>query len=83
MESLTEPESEIQARIIKRLTADGWMVVKIGLTNLPGFPDLMALRNGAVRFIEVKRPRQKPRPLQEYRMSQLRHHGFDVEVLTS
>ncbi len=75
-------ESKIQSRIIERLKKEGWMVVKIGLTNLPGFPDLMALRNGEVRFIEVKRPGCVPRELQQYRINQLKDNGFNVEVLT-
>lgn len=74
-------ESLIQSRIIKRLEKDGWMVIKLGLTNMPGIPDLLALKDGRARFIEVKRPGEKPRPLQEYRHRQLRENGFDVEVM--
>ncbi len=75
-------EKSIQSKITQRLRADGWIVVKIGLCSLPGFPDLMALKGGVVRFIEVKQPGKKPRPLQEYRHEQLRNLGFEVEVLT-
>lgn len=78
----TALESVLQRRIIKRLEKEGWMVVKLTLTNLPGLPDLMALREGVAKFIEVKRPGQVPRPLQVYRHRQLRDRGFDVEVLT-
>lgn len=74
-------ESKIQARIIRQLTADGYMVVKIGLCSLPGFPDLMTLKDGHVRFVEVKRSGEKPRPLQEYRHKQLRSMGFEVDVI--
>ena len=75
-------ESLIQSRIIKRLTKEGWLVIKLGITNLNGIPDLLALKDGVAKFIEVKRPNQKPRPLQEYRHQQLRDLGFSVEVLT-
>lgn len=75
-------ESFIQSRIIKRLTKEGWLVIKLGITNLNGIPDLLALKDGVAKFIEVKRPNQEPRPLQEYRHSQLRALGFEVEVLT-
>lgn len=75
-------ESTIQRRIIERYKKDGWMVVKIGLCNLPGFPDLMLLRNGTAVFVEVKRPGCKPRPLQQYRIEQLRRAGFDAVVMT-
>ena len=74
-------ESLIQSRIIKRLEKDGWMVIKLGLPNMPGIPDLLALKDGRTRFIEVKRPGERPRPLQEYRHQQLREKGFDVEVM--
>ena len=75
-------ESLIQSRVIKRLEKEGWLVVKLSLTNLSGLPDLMALKDGITKFIEVKRPGEKPRPLQEYRHSQLRALGFEVEILT-
>lgn len=46
-------------------------------------PDLIALKDGRVVFIEVKRPGQKPRPLQEYRHKKLREAGFEVIIATS
>lgn len=74
-------ESKVQSRVIGILRGDGWLVVKIGLCSLPGFPDLMALKSGRVKFVEVKRTGEKPRPLQEYRHMQLREQGFEVEVV--
>lgn len=80
---ITSPlESEIQRRIMKRYEALGYIVVKITLCNKSGFPDLMLLKDGKASFVEVKRPGAKPRPLQEYRIDQLRTAGFDVAVLT-
>lgn len=75
-------ESAIQAKIIKRYEAQGYMVVKVTLCNKTGFPDLMLLKDGKASFVEVKRPGQKPRPLQVYRINELRQAGFDVQVLT-
>lgn len=75
-------ESAIQHKIIKRYEAEGFIVVKMELVNLNGFPDLMLLKDGKASFIEVKRPGYKPRPLQEYRIEQLIKAGFDVDVLT-
>lgn len=74
-------ESKIQHGIIERFEADGWLVIKLGITNYPGMPDLMALKNGEVRFFEVKRPGERPRPLQAYRHAQLRELGFTVQVV--
>jgi len=81
MRGRQELESSIQSRIIKRYTEEGWLVVKIGLCNLNGIPDLLCLRDGKALFIEVKRKGKKPRPLQEYRIKQLQEHGFEVLVL--
>lgn len=75
-------EKDIQADIIKRYQAQGYIVVKISLCNLNGFPDLMLLKDGKASFIEVKRPNEKPRPLQEYRHRQLREAGFQCDVMT-
>lgn len=74
-------ESEIQRDIVSRYERNGYIAVKIGLCNKPGFPDLMMLKEGEVLFIEVKRPGEKPRPLQEYRIAELRKAGFTVIVL--
>lgn len=75
-------ESQIQRKIIQRYEAEGYMAVKIGLCNKPGFPDLMMLKDGKAVFIEVKRPGKKPRPLQQYRLDELRNAGFEALVLT-
>lgn len=75
-------ESTIQRKIIKRYEDAGYIVVKISLCNKGGFPDLMLLKDGKASFIEVKRPGQKPRPLQECRLNELRKAGFEAIVLT-
>lgn len=80
VDDMAELESKIQSRIIKRLEAEGYYVIKLILTNKPGIPDLLCLKNGKALFIEVKRPKEKPRPLQEYRMNELRNLGFECEV---
>ncbi len=82
MASSNKLESEIQAGIIKRLEKQGYYVVKLMLTNKSGIPDLLCLKDGKSLFVEVKRPSEKPRPLQEYRIKELRALGFEVQVLT-
>lgn len=57
--------------IAKKLGQDGW-------------PDRMLLGPaGQVAFCELKRPGEKPEPLQVYVMHQLRERGFFVEVVDS
>ena len=77
---MAELESKIQTRIIKRLESEGYYVVKLILTNKNGIPDLLVLKDGVAFFVEVKRPSEKPRPLQEYRMKELTELGFKCEV---
>lgn len=79
--TMVELESKIQARIIKRLESEGYYVVKLILTNKNGIPDLLVLKDGIASFVEVKRPNEKPRPLQVHRMRELTKLGFKCEVL--
>lgn len=78
---MAELESKIQSRIIKHLEAQGYYVVKLLLTNKNGIPDLLLLKDGVASFVEVKRPGEKPRPLQIFRMNELSKIGFKCEVL--
>lgn len=74
-------ESVVQSRIIARYEKAGYLVVKMILTNKNGIPDLLCLKDGKALFVEVKRKGCKPRPLQEYRMQELRQKGFECIVL--
>jgi Holliday junction resolvase len=78
---VSELESRVQDRIVKRYKKEGWIVVKIMLCSLSGFPDLMCLRAGKALFIEVKRKGERPRPLQTFIHDMLRGAGFEVLVL--
>jgi Holliday junction resolvase len=74
-------EQKIQAKLIKQLESDGYYVVKLSVTNKPGIPDLIAIpKDSDAEFYEVKRPGKKPRPLQEYRIKELKKHGVKVYV---
>lgn len=75
-----ELESKVQERIIKKYEAQGYLVVKLILTNKGGFPDLMLLKDGKAEFVEVKRKGDHPRPLQQYRLAELVQLGFSARV---
>jgi Holliday junction resolvase len=76
-------ESKIQAKIIKRFTDEGYLVIKLIKTNKNGIPDLMLLKDGKVLFIEVKRPLLgKLSKVQEYRIKELKEYGFETLILT-
>ena len=74
-------EQRIQKKITDQLTNDGWFVIKLMKTSINGIPDLMALRNGTTKFIEVKKPRGVISEIQKYRIKQLRKQGFEAVVM--
>jgi Holliday junction resolvase len=74
-------EQQIQSKLIKQLEKEGYYVIKLSVTNKTGIPDLLAIPSGSdVEFIEVKRPGQKPRPLQVFRIKELNNHGVKATV---
>ena len=80
---MEKSESSVQREIILHLERDGWYVLKLIQTNKNGIPDLMAIRNGTIIFIEVKRKGCHQRPLQLHRMNELTAHGVLVFVADS
>ena len=75
-------ESAIQSKIKKKLKEEGWIVVKLIKTSLTGIPDLMCLKDGDIKFIEVKQPKGVISPIQQYVIDTLRTNGFEVEIWT-
>ena len=75
-------ESAIQSSIKKKMQDDGWIVIKLIKTSMNGIPDLMCLKEGEVKFIEVKQPKGVIYPVQQYVIDTLRINGFDVEIWT-
>ena len=73
-------ESAIQSNIKKKMQDDGWIVVKLIKTSMNGIPDLLALKGGCCRFIEVKQKKGVLSQIQKYRINQLKEMGFDVRV---
>lgn len=74
-------ESKIQKKIIDHYQNAGFMVVKLMKTNQNGIPDLMVLKNGICKFVEVKKPGGKISQLQKYRIDKLRQQGFEAVVM--
>lgn len=75
-------ESKIQSKIIKKLEAEGWYVIKLIRTNKNGIPDLIAFRDKEFMFIEVKQPNGVLSELQKCRIEELKYHGFTVKIWT-
>ena len=66
---------------LTQMEKEGWMVIKIIRANMAGLPDLLLLRDGVARWVEVKQPGKKPTVLQSARHALLRRMGFSVEVM--
>jgi len=75
-------ESAIQTKIKKKMESEGWVVVKLIKTSMNGIPDLMCLRNGEVKFIEVKQPKGVLSPIQKHVIETLKENGFEVNIWT-
>ncbi len=76
-------ESAIQRKIIVWLEKNGWFVLKIIASNKPGIMDLLILKEGDYIWIEVKQPKKKPTPLQEYQKRKIIEYGGKVICVTS
>jgi Holliday junction resolvase len=74
-------ESQIQAKIAKRLREHGWFVTKLIQTSTNGIPDILAIRNGKVIFLEVKSEKGQPSELQKYVIEQINKMGIFAAVV--
>jgi Holliday junction resolvase len=74
-------EQQIQSKRIKELESEGYYVIKLIKTNKNGIPDILAIHpDKGVLFSEVKTPQGKLSKLQEFRLKELKEHGFRTEV---
>lgn len=76
-------ESKYQAKVIKQLRSEGYYVIRIIQASVAGIPDLIAMKAGETRLIEVKAKRGVLSKIQQYRHEELRAHGLTVEVWKS
>jgi Holliday junction resolvase len=73
-------EQKIQTKIIKKLEADGWLVLKLIKLSKSGYPDLLLLKNGKTMFIEVKQPNGILSEIQKFRIKEITELGFQCKV---
>ncbi len=77
-------EKSIEQKLVKAVKAAGGICPKLVCPGFDGMPDRMVLLpHGRLGFVEVKAPKQKPRPLQTARHLLLTRLGFKVYVLDS
>jgi Holliday junction resolvase len=74
-------EQQIQKKRIDQLEKEGYYVLKLIKTNKNGIPDVLAMHpEKGVLFSEIKTPKGRLSKIQEYRLKEIKEHGFDVEV---
>ncbi|MEJ6767440.1 MAG: VRR-NUC domain-containing protein [Gammaproteobacteria bacterium] len=74
-------EQQIQKKRIDQLEKQGYYVLKLVKTNKNGIPDIVAIPpNTPVIFSEVKTPKGKTSPIQDYRLKELDKYGFITEI---
>lgn len=75
-------EKEIEETLIEKVKKNNGLCLKFISPSMTGIPDrIILLPGGKIGFVEVKRPGEKPRPIQKKRIRQLRDLGFKVYVL--
>ncbi|WP_443660132.1 VRR-NUC domain-containing protein [Clostridium algidicarnis] len=77
-------ESKVENRLKKEIELIGGKAPKFVSPGMSGVPDrIVLLPGGRIVFVELKAPGKKPRPMQEYRIKELRTLGFEVKVIDS
>ena len=75
-------ERETERKLVSAVKSRGGICPKFVSPGFDGMPDrVVLLPHGKLGFVEVKRPGEKPRPLQTARHRLLRKLGFLVFVL--
>ena len=76
--------SKHQTKVINEYKKKGYYVINLIKTNKNGIPDLLCLKKGEEPiFIECKEKTDTLKPLQEYRIQELKKLGFNAFVSKS
>ena len=70
--------SPFQTKIKEQYQNDGFLVLNLISLSASGFPDLLALKDGRVVFIECKEGGDKLSPIQKYKIRLLIKFGFEA-----
>lgn len=83
MKSIKVLEKSVLSRTIKKFRDQGWIVLRLRGVDPAGYPDLLIIRDGIVKFIELKRADGlgKLSALQETRIEQLAKHKIETLLL--
>lgn len=74
--------SKFQTKIIKQYEDKGYYVINLIKTSKNGIPDLLCLKDGEKPlFIECKERWDTLKPLQKFRIKELKKYGVDAICL--
>ena len=73
--------SNFQTKIIKEYEANGYYVINLIKTNKNGIPDLLAIKDGQIEFIECKEKNDSLKTLQKFRIDQLNKLNINAKCL--
>lgn len=75
-------EKEVEKYLVQYAHKNNILTYKLVSPGNSGVPDrIFVNRDGTVRFVEVKAPGKKPRPLQQSVFAKLANHGQPVLII--
>lgn len=74
-------EKDVEEYFVKEVKKVGALVFKFTSPGTSGVPDRIVCYFGKAYFVEVKKPGDKPRPLQKIVMNRLLKQKMDVSVI--
>lgn len=82
MKKKIDSEKDVERTLVNLIKVNNGLCIKLLCDQCIGLPDrLCLLPNGKIAFVELKTTGQKPRPIQEFKINQLRSLGFYVAVI--
>lgn len=77
-------EKEVEKYLVQYAHKNDILTYKLVSPGNSGVPDrIFVNRDGTVRFVELKAPGKKPRPLQQSVFAKLANHGQPVLIIDS
>lgn len=76
-----QPEKVVEAYLRKRVKQIGGKCIKMVPTYENGIPDRQVLYKGLTVFVELKKEKENPRPLQVAYMNELEAQGFQTRII--
>lgn len=77
-------EKDVEQHLIDQAERQGGTAIKLTSPGRAGLPDrIVMLPGGRIAFVEVKRPGQRARPLQEHWLRVFQRYGFLARTVST